>query len=164
MYLGIGIRSNKLFALILTLFFAPFSFASGVSNYVLGPGDAINIQVYGEDDLSIEFMLDSSGSFDYPYLGQLTASGLSVNQLKDLIRQGLEGDYLINPKVRVNVTTFRHIYVNGEVKKQGDTTTNQGLLSKKPLLWPEVLPTAQRKEKFKSPLVSQTGKPLKQPH
>lgn len=39
-----------------------------MSNYVLGPGDAINIQVYGEDDLSIEFMLDSSGSFDYPYL------------------------------------------------------------------------------------------------
>lgn len=48
-----------------------------------------------------------------------------------MIRQGLEGDYLINPKVRVNVTTFRHIYVNGEVKKPGGYNYQPGLTVEK---------------------------------
>jgi len=96
--------------------------------YKLGAGDKIQISVYGEDDLSIkELYINNSGSFDYPYLGQLKAIGKTPEQLKQEIYSGLKGDYLISPKVRVSVVGFRSIYVNGEVKKPGGYEYQPGL-------------------------------------
>lgn len=96
--------------------------------YKLDAGDKIQIQVYGEEDLSInELLLSSSGTFDYPYLGQISAKGKTPEQLKNEICDGLRGDYLIAPKVRINIVSFRQIYVNGEVKRPGGYEYKPGL-------------------------------------
>lgn len=111
-------------------------FAANADNfeetYKLDAGDKIQIQVYGEEDLSIdELQLSSSGTFDYPYLGQLFAKEKTPEQLKNEIYNGLLGDYLISPKVRVNIVNFRQIYVNGEVKKPGGYEYKPGLTVEK---------------------------------
>ena len=96
--------------------------------YKLGAGDKIQISVYGEENLSIEELyINNSGKFDYPYLGQLTVLNKTPEQLKSEITNGLKGDYLISPKVRVSVIGFRSIYVNGEVKKPGGYEYQPGL-------------------------------------
>ena len=46
-----------------------FQAPADTDDYQLGAGDEIRIQVYQEDDLSMELRLDESGTFDYPYLG-----------------------------------------------------------------------------------------------
>ncbi|MGR5237725.1 polysaccharide biosynthesis/export family protein [Vibrio alfacsensis] len=98
------------------------------SDYTIGAGDKIQIAVYGEEDLSIdELYIDNSGKFDYPYLGQLSALNKTTEQLKEEIINGLKGDYLISPKVRVSIIGFRSIYVNGEVKKPGGYEYQPGL-------------------------------------
>ncbi|MGF1760314.1 polysaccharide export protein [Photobacterium sagamiensis] len=107
-------------------------FAANAANfeqtYKLDAGDRIQIQVYGEEELSIqELLLSSSGTFDYPYIGQISAKGKTPEQLKKVIYNGLLGDYLIAPKVRVNIVTFRQIYVNGEVKLPGGYEYKPGL-------------------------------------
>ena len=96
--------------------------------YRLGAGDKIQISVYGEEDLSIEELyINNSGTFDYPYLGQLKAVNKTPEQLKTEITNGLKGDYLISPKVRVSIVGFRSIFVNGEVKKPGGYEYQPGL-------------------------------------
>lgn len=96
--------------------------------YKLGAGDKIQVSVYGEENLSIdELYINNSGKFDYPYLGQLTVLNKTPEQLKSEITNGLKGDYLISPKVRVSVIGFRSIYVNGEVKKPGGYEYQPGL-------------------------------------
>ncbi|MEF1292107.1 polysaccharide biosynthesis/export family protein, partial [Vibrio sp. M260118] len=96
--------------------------------YVIGAGDKIQISVYGESDLSIdELYISNSGKFEYPYLGQLNALNKTPESLKNEIINGLKGDYLISPKVRVSVVGFRSIYVNGEVKKPGGYEYQPGL-------------------------------------
>ena len=52
-------------------------------DYRLGAGDEISITVYEEDDLSMTLRIDQSGTFDYPYLGQIVAKGKSTNALKN---------------------------------------------------------------------------------
>lgn len=102
--------------------------ASFEETYLLGPGDRIQIQVYGEEELSIdELLLSSSGTFDYPYLGLITAKGKTPEQLRAELHRGLKGDYLIAPKIRINIVSFRQIYVNGEVKKPGGYEYKPGL-------------------------------------
>ena len=99
------------------LFFISLSVAQAKSfedTYVIGAGDKIQISVYGESDLSIdELYISNSGKFEYPYLGQLSALNKTPESLKNEIINGLKGDYLISPKVRVSVVGFRSIYVNG---------------------------------------------------
>lgn len=115
---------------LLLMFLMVISFQSMAlnNNYTIGAGDRIQISVYGEDNLSIdELYIDNSGTFEYPYLGQLNPLGKTVEQLKNTIINGLKGDYLISPKVRVSIIGFRSIYVNGEVKKPGGYEYQPGL-------------------------------------
>lgn len=87
--------------------------------YVLGPGDKIQIQVHGEEDLSIQLRLGGDGYISYPFLGEIEADGLTVAELQRKISEGLKGDYLVDPDVRVFVLEYRPVYVNGEVKNPG---------------------------------------------
>lgn len=122
-------QSKNIFIFIFIFMLPLKSYSSQINhNYKLGAGDKIKIVVYGEDDLSIdELLISSSGSFDYPYLGQLTTKGKTPKEIKDKIQSGLKGDYLINPKVMVNIISFRKIYVNGEVKRPGGYEYQPGL-------------------------------------
>ena len=122
---------NKLIWIFNLLAFCviPVSFANSLDiTYKLGAGDRVQISVYGEVELSIDDLyISSSGRFDYPYLGQLTAINKTPEQLKQEITTGLEQGYLISPKVRVSVIGFRSFYVNGEIKKPGGYEYQPGL-------------------------------------
>lgn len=95
--------------------------------YTLGSGDTIRISVYGEEDLSLEAQLGDSGILNYPFLGELRLSGLSVANVEQKITQGLLGDYLIEPKVSVSVMQYRQFFVNGEVSNPGGFAFQPGL-------------------------------------
>jgi protein involved in polysaccharide export with SLBB domain len=96
---------------------SPISFAQ--ESYILGPGDKISIKVFGQEDLSIESFLGNSGNLNYPFLGDVKVTGLSIKQLELFITKGLKGDYLIDPNVYVQVIEYRPFYIHGEVKKPG---------------------------------------------
>ncbi len=123
-------RALSLFLIAMMMLISASVLASQ-SGYVLGPGDSIAIDVYGEDDLSMELMIDASGKFEYPYLGTVRAADMTVHQLRQAIHDGLKGDYLLQPKIRVSVTSFRQFYVNGEVKKPGGYQFQPGLTVEK---------------------------------
>ncbi|PKF50695.1 capsular biosynthesis protein [Enterovibrio nigricans] len=114
-------------AAILLLFIPLVANAASEDKYVLDDGDRISIKVYGEDDLSMDILLSARGQFNYPYLGRIQAAGKSVGDLQYLIAKGLRGDYLVDPKVTVNVIQFRKFYVNGEVNHPGGYDFQPGL-------------------------------------
>ncbi|WP_017221664.1 polysaccharide biosynthesis/export family protein [Moritella dasanensis] len=97
------------------------------NNYTVGAGDKIAIDVYGETDLSFNVMIDSSGSVDYPYLGEIVVVGLTPSEIKQKIYSGLKGSYLISPKVMVSIAIFRQFYIKGEVKRPGGYPFRPGL-------------------------------------
>ena len=102
-----------------------------LSNYQLGSGDKIKIQVYGEDGLSMETKLTDAGTILYPFLGEVRVAGLTVGQLADRIVEGLKGRYLVDPKVSVSVLEYREFFVNGEVKSPGAYPYQPGLTVQK---------------------------------
>ena len=99
--------------------------------YKLGPGDQIIITVFGEDDLSMNFRLNDTGTLNYPFLGELKVQGLTVAELEQLITQGLKGPYLVNPDVTVSIAEYRAFFVNGEVKSPGGFPYQPGLTLEK---------------------------------
>ncbi len=102
------------------------------TSYKLGSGDTLSIQVFGEEDLSIkEIRLGGTGSFSYPFLGEIQVRGLTAIEVENLITRGLTGDYLIDPKVTVSILEYRPFFVNGEVKKPGGYPFKPGLTLRK---------------------------------
>jgi polysaccharide export outer membrane protein len=93
--------------------------AETLSDYRLGSGDRIQIQVFDEPDLSMEVRLSDAGTISYPFLGEVRVSGNTVSQLEAQIVGGLKGDYLVDPKVNVAVIEYRPFYINGEVEDPG---------------------------------------------
>ncbi|MGH6872730.1 MAG: polysaccharide biosynthesis/export family protein [Rhizomicrobium sp.] len=112
----------RLFALLAALSFALASgaFAQDASDtYRLGTGDKVRVIVYGEDDLGGTFEIDSNGAISLPLIGQVKAAGQSARQLETAITGQLADGYLNNPRVNVEVTTYRPFYVIGEVNRPG---------------------------------------------
>lgn len=98
------------------------------AEYKLSSGDVISITVFAEPDLSIEeIKLNETGSFSYPFIGEIKAQGLTASQLQDKIKQTLSGDYLVNPKVTVSILEYRQFYISGEVKNPDGYPFQPGL-------------------------------------
>ena len=89
-------------------------------SYQLGTGDKIRVIVFGEDDLGGEFQVDGNGRVSLPLIGELQATGETAAGMEQAIQAKLSDGYLQDPKVSVEITTYRPFYVIGEVNKPGE--------------------------------------------
>ena len=93
--------------------------SESVDEYRIGPNDVLNISVYGEDGLTQEFRVSSTGYLTFPLLGRFKVAGMSVETLQDYVRNALAKDYIRDPQVNVFMKEFSNIYVFGEVHQPG---------------------------------------------
>lgn len=97
------------------------------SEYSLGSGDEIKITVFGQEDLTVVTRLSNKGVIRYPFLGDISLVGRTVNQVEKMIDEGLRGDYLVNPSVSVTIIEYRPFFIDGAVKKPGGYPYQPGL-------------------------------------
>ncbi len=95
--------------------------------FILGPGDIIVIQVFGEDELKLETQLTDNGTVNYPFLGTIKVTGMTIKQVEQHVYQGLKGDYFVEPNVFVGIVQYRPFYIHGEVKKPGGYPYQPGM-------------------------------------
>ena len=93
----------------------------------LQPGEKIKVTVYGEDRLSGEYEIDPGGYVSLPLAGTVKAAGLSKPQFEQELAKKFRGEYLKNPKVTVDVASFRPLYILGEVARPGEYPFKSGL-------------------------------------
>ena len=106
--------------------------ASANEEYQLGPEDKLKVTVYGEPDLSGEFVVDGAGAVSMPFIGQIQARGLTMNQFGDAYAHKLrDAKMMKDPKVNVEVLTFRPIYILGEVNRPGSYPYVSGMTIEK---------------------------------
>lgn len=89
------------------------------TSYKLGPDDKIKITVFGEEDLSGEFVVNGDGAITFPLLGTTSIAGMDVAELGLMLETRLKGDYLKDPNVSVEVVQNRPFYILGEVREPG---------------------------------------------
>jgi protein involved in polysaccharide export with SLBB domain len=89
-------------------------------NYGLGPGDKVRLIVFGEDNLSGEFSVSAAGSLAFPLIGEVPAKGRTIDQVKEDVVQRLGSHYVKDPRVSLEILTYRPYYILGEVNKPGE--------------------------------------------
>jgi protein involved in polysaccharide export with SLBB domain len=88
-------------------------------DYRLAAGDQLRVSVYGHDDLSGEFEVDGKGQLSLPLIQDIDAANKTLNELEADITDELQPDYLKNPRVSVEILSYRPFYIVGEVNSPG---------------------------------------------
>lgn len=90
------------------------------SSALLRPGDSLTIALQGiPDPSSHAVQIDEQGLINLPYVGNVTASGLTSAELSQRVRQTyIDRHYYTTVDVSVTVTE-RYVYVGGEVAHPG---------------------------------------------
>jgi protein involved in polysaccharide export with SLBB domain len=55
------------------------------ADYVIGPGDTINVQLYGSENREDYLTVSREGTISFPEIGPITVSGLSFDQMRETI-------------------------------------------------------------------------------
>ena len=114
---GRDIFNNK------SLTFEPQMNIATPQNYVLGPGDQLIIDVYGDTQKSEQLTVSPDGDVTVPEYGPIHVAGLSVASAQKRVRSRL-GSYYQSSDIKVTVGQTRSIMVNvmGEVRTPGTYT------------------------------------------
>jgi len=89
-------------------------------DYVLGPGDGVNINIWGSISRTILRTVDREGRLALPDAAAVVVAGQTIVQAQDLIARALATQYH-NARVDLSLTRLRSIrvYVSGDVERPG---------------------------------------------
>lgn len=99
--------------------------------YRVGVGDGLDVRIWtGPERSSAQgslvpprpIVVEETGKFFYPYVGDVPAAGRSVSEIREYLTQALS-EYIAMPQVEVSVADFvsRRVTLTGEVTQQGET-------------------------------------------
>ncbi len=90
------------------------------SNYVVGPGDELIVDIYGASQSSAKYKVSPEGNITIPRIGPIAVSGLTVDAAQSRI-YGAMGQHYQNASIKLTVGQTRTISINvmGEVSVPG---------------------------------------------
>jgi polysaccharide export outer membrane protein len=99
----------------------------GAEDYRLGAGDRLKLTVFNEPTLSGEFAVAAGGSLSLPLVGDIPVIGKKVTEVSSEIQSALANGYLRDPKVSLEIITYRPFFILGEVKLPGQYPYASGM-------------------------------------
>ena len=105
--------------------FAPATNIPVPANYIMGPGDTVVIQLYGQRNLTHELVITREGMLMFPEIGPVNVAGLSYQELREQI-QNIVSNQLIGQNASVTMGALRsiNVFVLGEAVQPGSYTVS----------------------------------------
>jgi protein involved in polysaccharide export with SLBB domain len=103
--------------------YAPFTNVPVPSDYTIGPGDELDIQLYGSQNRILKLIVGRDGRISLPELGPVSVAGQLFSSVKANIEARIERQ-LIGVRGSVSMGDLRSIrvFILGEVKRPGSYT------------------------------------------
>ena len=102
--------------------------AQNTTDYIMCPGDVLQVIVYGHEDLSTPsnasnsspYVVRPDGKVSFPLIGDVDVTGKTVAQFREELANRFS-QYLVMPSISVNVMKLgtTRVYVLGEIKRPG---------------------------------------------
>ncbi len=103
--------------------FAPVGDVPVTPNYVIGPGDEIRLQLWGQVNQQGDYVVDRSGAISIPQLGTIHVAGIAFSDLNSFLRAQFSRVYR-NFELNANLGQLRSIqvFVVGQANSPGAYT------------------------------------------
>ena len=90
-------------------------------DYVIGPNDLMDIEVFGVPDLKRTVRVNSTGLVSLPLVGLVSLGGLTAQQAEEKLAAVYGGKYLQNPQISIFIKEFttQRVIVEGAVARPG---------------------------------------------
>lgn len=106
------------------------------AEYILGPGDSVAVQLYGNENQTLSLTVDREGVINFPELGPVSVSGMSFADVRELLQSRI-AEEMIGVRSAVSLGRLRaiNIFLAGEVSNPGSyavsalTTVTQALFA-----------------------------------
>jgi len=97
--------------------------------YRIGALDKLNLNVVNVPELTGIYRLDTTGSFNLPYIGQVHAAGLTLEEVSAQIQERLRDGYVKDPRVAVNIDVPESLNftIDGQINGPGDYEASPNL-------------------------------------
>jgi protein involved in polysaccharide export with SLBB domain len=90
------------------------------AEYLLSPGNVVDISVYGLPDLQRKAAIAGDGQVSFPLLGDVRIGGLTIASAREKIQNLLSTKGIINnPDVTIAIVEYPPFYIFGDVDKPG---------------------------------------------
>ncbi len=103
--------------------FAPVNQVPVTPDYVIGPGDELRVQAWGQVTMNGRYTVDRAGDIYIPQLGSVHVAGLHYAQVQDYLKSQM-GRVFRNFDLNVNMGQLRSIqvFVVGQARRPGSYT------------------------------------------
>jgi polysaccharide export outer membrane protein len=103
--------------------FAPMTNVPVPSDYIIGIGDELNVQLYGSQNRSLRLTVQRNGQIDFPEIGPINVAGQRFNGVKASIESRVERQLIgVRASVSMGDTRSIRIFVLGEARRPGTYT------------------------------------------
>jgi protein involved in polysaccharide export with SLBB domain len=105
--------------------FAPVTDIPVPAEYVVGPGDVFEIQLFGSQKGRYSLVVGRDGAINFPELGPIQVAGMTFDAARDLLTQRVN-EQLIGTQVSVHMGELRsiRIFVLGDANQPGSYTVS----------------------------------------
>lgn len=94
-------------------------------------GDELKMTVFGHDDLAVTLEVSPEGFISPPLLGNISIKEKTISDLTDEITALYNKDYLVDPKVILEISSYQPVFVMGQVNMPGSYQYESGLTVRK---------------------------------
>ncbi|MCZ4336724.1 SLBB domain-containing protein [Shewanella colwelliana] len=105
--------------------FAPVSDVPVPSEYLVGPGDSIKVQLFGKENKEYDLVINREGTIQFPELGPISVAGLSFAELRESLNHRISQQMIgIESNITMGELRSIRIFIAGDAYKPGSYTVS----------------------------------------
>src|SRR6266513_3197509 len=103
--------------------FAPATNVPVPADYVVGPGDELDVQLYGNRNDNLQLLVGRDGRVSFPELGPISVGGQTFKSMKAALESRVERQMIgVHASVTMGETRTIRVFVLGDAKRPGSYT------------------------------------------
>ena len=103
--------------------FAPATNVPVPSDYIVGPGDQLDVQLYGKDNTDLQLLVGRDGRVSFPELGPINVGGQTFESVKAGLEARVRRQMIgVRASVTMGDTRTIRVFVLGDAKQAGSYT------------------------------------------
>lgn len=105
--------------------FAPATDIPIPSSYIVGPGDTVEVQLFGKENEQYDLVVSREGILNFPAIGPVAVAGLTFREMKQNLQQRIK-EQMIGVKASISMGALRsiRIFVLGDAERPGSYTVS----------------------------------------
>ncbi len=105
--------------------FAPVTDIPVSMDYVMGPGDTVQVQFYGKENVTHQLVVNREGQINFPGIGPLSVAGMNFAEMKDFLLDTVARRTIgINASITLGELRSIRVFVLGDAFRPGSYTVS----------------------------------------